>query len=169
MLFSHHFPLCDSVLLLPPSLEILKAGYLQIPFFSFTPFLSREQQQSLPRIISPRTKLRAAVGLLHPGHPCKVTSRIQGFNSFSLSSCPYPSGSKSLQCFTPNLFPAGLHSTVIVVPRLEHWKSAVSTSKREGTRVTSPGLSDTWPQHLLPQKYQMADLALTQGAHNRRF
>lgn len=167
MLFSHHFPLCDSVLLLPPSLEILKAGYLQIPFFSFTPFLSREQQQSLPRIISPRTALRAAVGLLHPGHPCKVTSRIQGFNSFSLSSCPNPSApshcSALLQISSQWVY------TVIVVPRLEHWKSAVSTSKRGGTRVTSPGLSDTWPQHLLPQKYQMADLALTQGAHNRRF
>lgn len=159
----------DSVLLLPLSLEILKAGYLQIPFFAFTLFFPGEQWQSLPYIISPRTALRAAAGLLHPGHPCKVTSRIQGFNSFNLSSCTYPSGPMSLQYFTPNPFPVGLHSTVIAVARLEHWKSAVSTSKREGTRVTSPGLSDTWPQHLLPQKYQMADLALTQDAHSRRF
>lgn len=123
----------------------------------------------MPHIISLRTAPRAAVGLLHLGHPCKVTSRIQGFNSYNLSSCTYPSGSMSLQYFTPNPFPLGLHSTVIAVPRLEHWKSAVSTSKREGTRAASPGLSDTWPQHLLPQKYQMANLALTQDAHNRRF
>lgn len=33
----------------------------------------------------------------------------------------------------------------------------------------SPGLSDTRPQHLLPQKYQKAELAFTQDTHNRGF
>lgn len=70
--------------------------------------------------------------------------------------------SKSLPCG----FPPECHRSA------QAWalgNSAASAGSRGRRRVVSPGLSDTWPQHLLPQKYQKADLAFTQDMHNRGF